>query len=297
MSSIGVIFALLAGTFWGVQNIWVKMLSAYGLEPMQIAFIKTFFAAISLAIIVLIRNPKGLKISIKDIWIFLCTGILATAGFSYFGFYTTVHGGVAISEVLTYTSPVFVMIISAIAFKEKITPKKLVALVMTILGCVLFAGLIGSGYRYDTLVIITGTIGGFCWSLYTIFSRFAIDKYEPFTIITWTFIVASVALAIVGDVPGIVMTTAQSPAVIGWGLCLGVVSAATPYLFYTLAVQKLDPSRASIISSFELIVGALAGMILFNEPHEFSKILGMIIILIAIILLSLNDNGGRKDNI
>ena len=145
MSGIGVIFALLAGLTWGVQNVWVKMLSGYGLEPLQISFIKVFFAAVSLAVIQLIRNPKALRIDIKDIWIFLGTGILATAGYSYFGFYTTVHGGVAISEVLTYTSPIFVMLISAIAFKEKITVKKIVALLLTILGCVLFAGIIGSG--------------------------------------------------------------------------------------------------------------------------------------------------------
>lgn len=289
MSGIGVLFALLAGLFWGVQNIWVKMLAKCGLETFQIGFVKVFFAALGLVIIMLIRNPKSLKVDIKDFWVFIGTGVLATVCYNYFGFYTTVHGGMAISEVLTYTSPVFVMLISAILFKEKITPRKLIALGLTIIGCVLFAGIIGSGYQYEAFVVFTGTLAGFSWSLYTIFSRFAIEKYEPMTITTWTFIVATIATAFVGNVPGIVQSTVVYPEIIGWGLCLGVVSAATPYTLYTLAVQNLDPSRASIISSFELIVGAVCGMILFDEPHEFAKILGMVIILAAIILLSLKD--------
>ena len=65
-------------------------------------------------------------------------------------------------------------------------------------------------------------------------------------------------------------------------------------MLYTLAVKKIDPSRASIISSFELIVGSLAGMIIFNEPHEIGKIIGMLIILAAIILLSLSDKKDKK---
>lgn len=289
MSSIGVLFALLAGLTWGVQNIWVKMLAKCGLETFQIGFVKVFFAALGLVVVMLIRNPKSLKVDVKDFWVFLGTGVLATVCYNYFGFYTTVNGGMAISEVLTYTSPVFVMLISAVLFKEKITARKVIALALTIIGCVFFAGLIGSGYRYEAFVILTGTLAGFSWSLYTIFSRFAIKKYEPLTITTWTFVVATVATAFVGNVPGIVRTTIAYPEVIGWGLCLGVLSAATPYTLYTLAVQRLDPSRASIISSFELIVGAVAGMILFDEPHEFMKILGMLIILAAIILLSLNE--------
>lgn len=279
---------LLAGLAWGFQNVWVKMLSAYAFESMQITFVKLFIAALVLAVVQLIRNPKSLKIDIKDIWMFLGTGILSATCYSFFGFYTTIHGGVALSEVLTYTSPIFVLIFSAIIFKERITGKKVIAIVLTFLGCVLTAGLIGGGYRFETIVVLTGLAAGFFWGLYTIFSRFALRKYETMTVITWTFIVGAVSCIPFAGFPSLVSTTAQNPIIILWMLCLGVLSAALPYFLYTTGLSMMEPSKASIISSFELVVGSVAGMTLFNEPHDIGKIVGILVILAAIIILNVN---------
>ena len=50
----------------------------------------------------------------------------------------------SIAAVLLYTAPAIVMVISAVAFKEKITVQKISALLLALLGCVLVSGIIGT---------------------------------------------------------------------------------------------------------------------------------------------------------
>ena len=45
------------------------------------------------------------------------------------------------AAILLYTAPTIVMLLSALFFKEKITPIKLAALVMAFAGCCLVSGL------------------------------------------------------------------------------------------------------------------------------------------------------------
>lgn len=60
--------------------------------------------------------------------------------------------------VLLYTSPIFIMVISAIVFKEKITRNKLLALAMVFVGCVLVAGLLGGGYALTPTILLLGWV-------------------------------------------------------------------------------------------------------------------------------------------
>lgn len=48
----------------------------------------------------------------------------------------------AVAAILLYTAPTFVVILSAILWKDKITKRKLLALVLAFLGCCFVAGIL-----------------------------------------------------------------------------------------------------------------------------------------------------------
>jgi len=284
--TMGSLLVLAAGLCWGFQNVYVKMLSAYGLESMELGCMKMFIASIFFSTVVLVKDKNLFKIQLKDIWMFLGTGLVSVTLYNIFGFYTAIHGGVGIAGVLCYTSPVFIMLLSAIIFKEAITAKKILAIVLTITGCALVAGIIGSGYRFEGRVIITGLLSGLFYGLYTIFSRFALRKYDALTVTTWTFVIGFIGTLFVADVPFVVTTAVSNPPVIGWGLCLGVLGAALPYTLYTTGLSMIESGKAAILSSAELIVGTIVGVIIFDEPMDIIKVLGIILMTASIVMLN-----------
>ena len=138
-----VISVILAGILWGLIGVFIKKLSAFGFDSVQIAFIRMLIASLSFSLFILIKDKSLLRINIKDIWMFVGTGIISVSLFNICYFYTIIHSEASLAVVLLYTSPVFVVLISALLFKEKITINKVIALVISFAGCVLTAGLLG----------------------------------------------------------------------------------------------------------------------------------------------------------
>ena len=59
---------------------------------------------------------------------------------------------------------------------------------------------------------------------------------------------------------------------------------------YTWGLQRMESGKAAIFVAVEPVVGAVVGMTFYNEPYNFVKILGMILIVGSIILLGFSDS-------
>lgn len=278
---------LLSGILWGVISLFIRRLSAAGLSTMQVCFVRLFFATPVLVVMALIFSPKHMRIRIKDIWIFFGTGIVSIFLFNFFYFYTIIHAEASIAVVLLYTSPIFVMLLSTIFFKEKVGVKKLISLALTFAGCVLVSGVIGGKLSLRPIVALTGLAAGFFYALYTIFAAIGLKRYDPLTVTAYTFLFAFVAVMPFGDVGGTVTTLFKTPTLLLWGAGVGILCTVLPYFFYTWGLKRVEASRASIISASEPLVAALVGILIYGERHNFLKILGIVFVLVAIVVLNL----------
>ena len=70
------------------------------------------------------------------------------------------------------------VILSAILWKDKITKRKLLALVLAFLGCCFVAGILNGQLTLTTDGLLLGIGSGLFYSSYTIFGRFALKHYQ-----------------------------------------------------------------------------------------------------------------------
>ena len=124
-----------AGSLWGVISIFVRNLNAMGLTAIQISLLRAMGGAAVMVLFLALTRRDLLKIKLRHIWYFVGTGIISLALFNLCYFTVIELSQASIAVVLLYTSPIFIMVISAIVFKEKITRNKLLALVMLFVGC------------------------------------------------------------------------------------------------------------------------------------------------------------------
>ena len=136
-------FVILAGTLWGIISIFLKGLYTAGFSALQVMFFRGFISSVFMAIFLFVKDKSLLKFKLKDIWLFLGTGVISLTFFSLCYFYTILESGASVAVILLYTSPIFVLIMSVLLFKEQITFPKIVALILTFVGCVLVSGIGG----------------------------------------------------------------------------------------------------------------------------------------------------------
>ena len=290
----GVLYALGSGICWGLSlGIYGRSMAALGFSTVQIAAVRTTISALFFALLVLVTDRRAFRIRVRDIWIFVCTGAVSVTLFCIFYFTATQHCSIAVAEVLSYTYPMWVIVFSAVLFREKLTRDKLIALVTVLVGCVLVSG-ITSGIGDVSLFGVTmALLSGIMFATYPIFSRFAIPRYGTMTINFYTFLVASVTTMTIGN-PVEVVTKVASPAAAPVAVIGGILCAALPYFLYTKAMDTLDNGMVSILATSELFVASLVSIVYYREPMSAAQVAGVLLVFAAIIWLAAKSRAAQE---
>ena len=285
--SRGALLVLLAGVFWGSMGIFVRSLNAYGFGSVQIVCLRMTVAALLFALLLLLRGRGGFLIALRDVPLFLGLGLMSVLFFTVCYFRAIEIMPLSTAAILLYTSPIWVMLMSALFFREKLTPRKLLALALAFLGCVLVSGVSGGGLTPQGLLIGLGA--GFGYALYSILGTVALRRYPPLTVTTWTFLIAAAGCWLVCGAGELLRTlSAAPPGTMLWLIPLsGVVTAVIPYLAYTKGLQTTEAGRAAILATIEPVVATLIGSLVFREVLTLSAALGILLVLAAIALLNL----------
>lgn len=293
MKKAAPLLVIAAGLCWGCIGIFVRRLNALGLESMGVVALRAVFTAVIMLVGVLIYDRKLLKVKLRDLWCFAGTGILSVNFFNYCYFRTIAISSLSVAAILLYTAPVMVMLMSAALFREKITKRKLLAVLSAFFGCGLVTGALGAGLTLSPKALLVGLGAGFGYALYSIFGRCALLRgYGSITITTYTFLFAAVSL-----IPLAPCRQVAAVAFAGWGsfffcLVFALLSTVVPYLCYTLGLSFMEAGKASVIASVEPVMATVVGVAVFHESIGLSGICGIAMVLLAVALL--RERSGEK---
>ncbi len=286
---------LAAGCLWGFMGLFRRQLGAIGVSSMGLIVLRCGLAALFFAVTILVSNPKGLRVKLRDFWCFVGSGICSLLFFSYCYFQAMTYMSLSAAAILLYTAPSIVMVLSLFLFKEKLSAKKGVALGLAFIGCALVSG-VGNGDGGLTFSgVLYGLGAGFGYALYSIFARLALDRgYSSSTVNFYSCLLAGVgALIIAGPSGSLDVLTAS------WGNALFCVAAAfitcyLPYLLYTYGLTGMEAGRASIMASVEPVVATLVGVLVFHEGMTLLAALGVVLVLSAVVILNRNPKANAE---
>ena len=241
----------------------------------------------------LIMDRSLLKIKLKDLWIFVGGAFLGNFGLSYFYVESINRLSLGFAAVLLCIFPVFVMLLSAIFFKEKITPKKVGCMALAFAGCVLVSGVLeeGGAASWSWSGVLIGLLAAFCYALYSIFSKLAKEKnYSAVTITFYFMLMIAGVLIPFTDWELVGSYVSAAPAenslfLLGHCLCAAVL----PYIFYTYSMNYIDAGKASILASSEPAAAMVFGALLFAEIPSALSVGGMLLTVAAIVILSMPE--------
>lgn len=278
---------MMSGVSWGLIGLFSHELRRVGLSPLQITHWRNIVAGLVLVTFILLKDRSLLKISIKDIWMFIGTGVLSISFFNICYFICMQESTLSVAVTLLHTSPVFLMLFSVWLFKEKFTLNKAIAIILAGGGCVFVTGLIGAeSVPITGRALFFGICSGFLYALYSVFGRFALQKYNWLTIIAYTFILAVIALFPLSDFPQMIELTFTDQKVTLSMIALGLISTLLPFLLYTKGLEHLEVSKAALLTFVEPTVGMLVSVLVFKEYFSVNYAIGLVLIISAIIVLN-----------
>ena len=289
--NIGIALIILASCFWGSMGIFVRKLGGYGFSSIQIVSIRVTIAALIFCIVLLIKDKKGFRISPRDIPLFVGLGWGSILFFTVCYFSAIAIMSLSTAAILLYTSPIWIMLMSMLIFHEKMNKGKLVALILAFTGCVLVSGISGDGITVTGLLLGLGS--GIGYGLYSILGTIALRRYTPYTVTTYTFVIAAIGSWMIcrpAEMITKIKTAETLPGLLLLCMLTAIVTAVIPFLSYTLGLRTVEAGRAGILATVEPLVATVIGLLCFSEPLTVLSAAGIVLILAAVVILNMKEN-------
>ena len=289
MKKLYLILPILAGLMFGSSGIFVRTLTQNGIDQTTLLFLRFSLAIIPIAIAIILTDRKLFKAELKDIPLFLvCAICMVGLNLCYNESMNTVP--LSLAAVLLSIAPIYVLIFAYVLFREKITSKKVICMLLAILGCVLMTGVLESDLSSIPLFgILSGIGAGLFWAIYLMASKKSIeDGNHTYTILIYCTVFLSLALIPFTDFNqiGNFVGIDPLPAVI-FLIIHSTFSFALPYIFSTVSLKYMDSGTSSIfLSGAEPFAALIFGLLIYSEIPSLLMFCGFLLTVGAMTILS-----------
>lgn len=289
-SSKGYLLIAISGFLFGCTGIFVNSLSASNISINIINFYRPFISFIILFIYLILRHREYLKVDRKGLLTMALLGFFSQTLSNTFYFYAIEKTSMATAVVLLYSFPVFVTIIARILYKELLSIPKVIALVISLIGCFLTAtGGALDVLKLNNLGLLFGLGAGFSFSLVAIISKSLVTKYNQLVIVCYTMGFGTLFSFLFFN-PRELFLIEYNMSILLNLFAIGFFVLTLGYLFYTTGMSyKIQSSKASIVMTIEVPVAVLASFIFFSENILGLKLLGIVLVILSVILVEYGE--------
>lgn len=279
---------LLATIFWGLSFVATKT-ALNELTPVMIIVFRLLLGITFLTILA-VYTRQDFSIKLKQ-----HAFILILAAIAVFHLWIQVTGlqytSAANTGWIIGTAPVFIAIMGAIFFKERINLKQLAGIVTAFAGLFLLIskgdvtsiGFISN--KGDFLVLASA----FTWGVYSMVNKKISLTYPPLMTILYLFIMmALLILPVTANKETLLRLEHLSS--IGWIsiLFLGIFCSGISYVLWAQSLKDMDSSKAGAFLYLEPFVTVFSAWIFLHENITLLMIISGIIIIIGVIIVNRN---------
>jgi drug/metabolite transporter (DMT)-like permease len=294
--------ALISAAILSTTAIFIRYLTeTYQIPALVLAFWREVFVSLSLLPILVLIRPQLLRVDRKHLTFLIAYG-LVLAFFNSLWTLSVALNGASVSTVLAYCSAGFTALLGWWLLKERLDWGKILAVILTLGGCVLVSGALDpAAWSTNVLGIITGVLSGLAYAGYSLMGRKASQNgLNPWTTLLYTFAFAAFFLLITNLVLGASLPGAAAhPSDLlwlgnraaGWGILflLAIGPTLAGYGLYNVSLVDLPSSVANLVVTIEPVFTTAIAYFLLHERLNFIQIMGSLLILGGVIFLRIYE--------
>ena len=229
------------------------------------------------------KKPIRLKNAANEVPLVLFIGALIGVNWIFL-FEAYNYTTVAIATLCYYMAPVFVIIAAVFVLGERMTVKKIISILLSVIGMILISktGMHPESDTLDIRGILFGLLAAALYAAVILLSK-KIKKmgvYERTILQLLSAAFVLIPYQLVTD--GIVIQGTP----ISWGLMIiiGIVHTGIAYLLYFGSLTALPTQTVALFSYIDPVTAVLLSAFLLREPLGLSGVLGTILILGAALI-------------
>lgn len=288
----GIIFTIISAFVFGFTPILAKITYAGGNNAITLTFLRALLG-LPFLYIGMRKNKTVLKITKDEFFKFILLSFLGI-GITTISLYSSYNYiSVGMATTLHFIYPCVVYFICILFFKEKITKKKLTALVFSSFGIIMLIDKVSYG---NTVGIFLATLSGITYGLFLVYlDKSGFKHMDAFKCTFYISLFNIVGIFVFGKFTGDLTFALDLSA---WliTILISFLTSIFGNAFLQLGVKYCGATTASILCTFEPITSVILGIIFLSEHITIFKFLGCIFIILAVVLLSINDKkikGGK----
>ncbi|HEY0737276.1 MAG TPA: EamA family transporter [Herpetosiphonaceae bacterium] len=286
----GYVLVMIAACLWATLGLFYRVLSEeYGLTKGVIVTYRAGIAAVVLFAVLGIFDPRLLRVRRQDWLYFGLFGSVGVAAFFLCYIQATTTGPLAVAAVLLYTAPIWITIWAVLRQGEALTPRKLTALSLAFGGCALVANIFNpANLAINGLALLFGLLSGLSYAAYSLWSAEGTRRgYNAWVVIAYSLGIGTLVLMAFQPLYEMLRPFTLPGA---WPYLLGVSLGASllASACFTIGLQYVRASNASILATIEPVIAALLGWLIVVPPEPLNgwQLLGGGCVLGAVIVLA-----------
>lgn len=256
--------------FWSGNYIVAKF-ALREFPPLLLVGLRTLLAGVFIAPVYLWERRRAKTPWARgDVGLLLALGVLGVALNQFFFVLGLSRTSVAHSAIIVGMSPILVLLIAAARGLEKITPVRLVGMLVALGGVVLLQLFEGqtAGEGSPTWIGDLLTFGcALFFALFTVLGKPVTKRHSNITAMTFAFVGGAVALS-----PVTLWESARfsfervTPGAWAGLIYMALLPSVLCYLIYYYALGRMSPARVSAFSYLQPPVATAMGIVLLSEP-------------------------------
>lgn len=272
---------LLTAFFWGGTFIAGRVVTQYS-APFPAAFLRFAIAAIFLLIFTWKMERGFPRVQKHQILPLLLLGMTGVFAYNFFFFKGLQYVEASRASVIVANNPIFIALFSAIFFHEKLTPLKILGILLSVSGAMvvitrghlldIFQGGIGVGE-----VLIFGCVVS--WVSYSLIGKVVMKGLSPLVSVTYSVLVGTTLLFIPAYMQGLTRQIGAYPVTVWFGLFfLGFFGTVLGFLWFYQGILHIGPTKAGLFINFVPISAITLSFFILGEPITLSLLVGVILV-------------------
>jgi len=275
-------------TFTIAKDVMPKYIDAYGFILMRAAGSMLLFWLIWF-FMSLFSPIKKEKIALNDF-----PRIIASAFFGVAFNMLTFFKGLSLTSpisasVIMVTTPMIVLVLSAIIMKERMQKRKFFGIVLGLIGTtflILYGKSIGSA-THASLGNFLVFINAVSYGCYLIIVKKLMDKYNAFTFVKWIYLFGFIMVLPFGWSQFDAVQWAFVPTIIYWKIgFVVIISTFLTYLLNLLSMKELKPTTIAVFIYLQPVFATLFAIGLGKDELSLVKIVSAILIFAGVYLVT-----------
>jgi drug/metabolite transporter (DMT)-like permease len=196
---------------------------------------------------------------------------------------------------LAFCNIFVLMIVSRVVFKNRITPRKIVAGLVAVIGVSLVLNVLSQGFAIN--------LTGLFWILLTMLSwatMVTLDKYllesgiDSIAMLMYAALFAVLFLSLLSP-PWLLIGSIATISVRTGGLALlavfgyALIPQVASYFFYVSGLKLSEISYLQVAYSLDPVTAVILGLLIFRQTLQTVQILGVLLILAVVCYVQLNE--------